>query len=849
MVSDAMQHYIFCYKPVSLINLYHYRMKQLFAALGLALAANAFANQPDSVYIFAHAGKDGRSGMRLAWSTRPDGGWQTIGGDYTFLASDFGPWGSGKRMYDPQLVYDKADGLWRCTWKSTSTGKTITYTDSRDLKSWNPQIYYADTDAKTPDLKVTVTAMPVDGTEYTGSVIRVPYALVKELGQYVDHRRYREQLHAQQAKDDAVRFADLSAKLTDASKGLQATATFDVADSKPISTNLIGIFFEDINYGADGGLYAELVQNRDFEYYAGEGRRDAEWGPLKAWTATDGAVIAVDSVDPIHANNPHYLRLAGGRLSNSGYDGIVLKKGARYDFSAFVRVPAKTGGKLTVRLCDENGHTVATKVLSVKGGDKWHKVKAELMADADVKAGSLSLNYSGSEIELDMVSLFPRDTFHGRPNGLRADLAQVFADLKPRFVRFPGGCVAHGNGLDNMYDWKGSIGPLESRKPLRNIWGYHQTRGLGYHEYFLWCEDMGAEPLPVLAAGVPCQNSGMPNHRSHNELTTYGQQGGVPMEEMDQYVQDVLDLIEYANGDVKSPWGRKRAEAGHPKPFNLKYIGIGNEDIITPIFEERFKLINDAVKAKYPDIKVVGTVGPFYQGTDYEEGWRFASQEGVDLVDEHYYVSPGWFIHNQDFYDNYDRSKPHVYLGEYASHKAGRINDIETALSIALYLTAVERNADVVELSSYAPLLAKRGHTQWTPDLTYFDNTSVTLTPDYWVQHMYGNNPGSEYIANDVKLSLKQPDADVSNRVGFSAVRDGASGDLLLRMVNMLPVELPMQLQATGVSLGGSHSAVILTGDINDRNATPKELEITLDSAKPVYTMPPYSFTILRIKN
>lgn len=823
-------------------------MKQLLAAMGLVLAATAFANQPDSVYIFAHAAKDGKTGLRIAWSTRADGGWQTIGEDYTFVSSDFGPWGSGKRMYDPQLLYTPSDGLWHCMWRATATGKTLSYTTSADLKSWKPQVYYSSDDPNAMHIRADVVTMPVGGRDYSGSVLRVPYALVKELGQYVDHRRYREALHNQLAKDDAVRFASLSSNLTDSGRGLQARVSFDLNDTKPISTNLIGIFFEDINYGADGGLYAELVQNRDFEYYPGEGKRDAEWGPLKAWKALDGAVVTVDSVSPIHANNAHYIKLSGGRLTNAGYDGMVLKKGAKYDFSAFVRIPGKPVGKLTVELLDANGRVLASEQVGVKGGSDWRKVKAELIPDADTEAGSIALKYAGEEIQLDMVSLFPRDTFHGHSNGLRADLAQVFADLKPRFVRFPGGCVAHGNGLDNIYDWKGSIGPLESRKPLRNIWGYHQTRGLGYHEYFVWCEDMGAEPLPVLAAGVPCQNSGMPGHRSHDELTTYGQQCGVPMEEMDSYVQDVLDLIEYANGDVKSTWGRKRAENGHPKPFNLKYIGIGNEDMITPLFEERFKLINDAVKAKYPDIKVVGTVGPFYEGSDYDEGWRFATQEGVDLVDEHYYVAPGWYIHNQDYYDNYDRSKPHVYLGEYASHKPGRPNDIETALSVALYLTGVERNADVVELSSYAPLLAKRGHTQWTPDLTYFDNTSVTLTPDYWVQHMYGNNPGSEYIASDVQLSLKRPDADVSNRVGFSAVRDAVTGDLLLRMVNMLPVEVEMTFDAAGAELAGTHRGTILTGRYDDRKAAPRDIEVVLDGNSPAYKMPPYSFTILRIK-
>ena len=253
-----------------------------------------------------------------------------------------------------------------------------------------------------------------------------------------------------------------------------------------------------------------------------------------------------------------------------------------------------------------------------------------------------------------MVSLFPVNTFKGRENGLRADLAQTLADLKPRFVRFPGGCVAHGNGLDNIYDWKGSIGKLEERKPLANLWGYHQTRGLGYHEYFQFCEDIGAEPLPVLAAAVPCQNSGWPSRFTHDDLTRYGQQGGLPMDSLDSYIQDVLDLIEYANGPADSGWGARRAAAGHPEPFNLKYLGIGNEDMITEVFEERFNRINAAVKKAHPEIMVVGTVGPFYEGADYDEGWRIAREQKLDLVDEHYYVDPAWLIYNQDYYDDYD---------------------------------------------------------------------------------------------------------------------------------------------------------------------------------------------------
>lgn len=289
---------------------------------------------------------------------------------------------------------------------------------------------------------------------------------------------------------------------------------------------------------------------------------------------------------------------------------------------------------------------------------------AVLKADADADHASIKVEPLGTgKVALDMISLFPQQTFKGRKNGLRADLAQTLADLKPKFMRFPGGCVAHGDGLHNIYNWKETIGPLEARKPQRNLWGYHQTKGLGYYEYFQFCEDMGCEPLPVLAAGVSCQNS---SDRGH------GQQGGIPMDKMPEYVQDVLDLIEWANGDAKTTkWGKLRAEQGHPAPFNLKYIGIGNEDLISKTFEERYLMIVKAVKEKYPDIVVCGTSGPWSEGSDYETGWRLAKDHKIDMIDEHYYQTPGWFIYHQDYYDQYDRNGSKVYLGEYAAHTPG----------------------------------------------------------------------------------------------------------------------------------------------------------------------------------
>ena len=408
--------------------------------------------------------------------------------------------------------------------------------------------------------------------------------------------------------------------------------------------------------------------------------------------------------------------------------------------------------------------------------------------------------------------------------------------------------MAHGDGIDNIYDWKGSIGPLEARKPLRNLWGYHQTRGLGYFEYFQFCEDIGAEPVPVLAAGVPCQNSGGGTQYGHDDLTKYGQQCGIPMEQMPEYVQDVLDLIEYANGDSrKAEWGRKRAEAGHPEPFNLKYIGIGNEDLITEVFEERFTMIYNAVREKYPEVTVIGTVGPFYEGTDYNEGWKLASKLDIPMVDEHYYVAPGWFIHNQDYYDRYDRSKPKVYLGEYAAHLPGRPNNMETALSEALYLTSVERNADVVAMTSYAPLLAKEGHTQWNPDLIYFNNSEVKPTTDYYVQQMFGQNAGNHYISSKVIVD-KAPDA-VQKRIGVSVVKDDTSGDYIVKLVNLLPVEVKTKINMEDISLlCPMATKTVLKGAPTDKEAKPLTETFDVNGKNIDYTMPAYSFSVIRIK-
>ncbi|WP_291530324.1 alpha-L-arabinofuranosidase C-terminal domain-containing protein [Bacteroides sp. UBA939] len=823
--------------------------------LSLALPVQAKVdNEPDRVYLFSYSNHDGKSGLKFAWS--PDGEkWFSVADGFAYVNSDFGPWGRAKTMFNPHLMQTRADGKWHCIWAATNTGEALAYVTSSDLQTWEAQKYFSPAERSKYEPKdvfpTTAKKLVINGREQEGRVQEVPYSTVLQITRYAEAKKYRRTLYAERTEQDPVRFANL--------KPVEATICVKAGEAKSISSNLIGIFFEDINYAADGGLYAELIQNRDFEYTPTDRGDDRNWNSTHSWTLQGSdATLNIATDVPIHPNNSHYavfeVNTPGASLMNTGFDGIALKKGEKYDFSLFSRVLATEGGKLNakggkvkVALQTKDGREVAATTLSIASKD-WKNQRTVLTATADAADAALTITpLAPGKYALDMISLFPQNTFKGRKNGLRADLAQTLADLRPRFVRFPGGCVAHGDGIDNIYDWKGSIGPLEARKPLRNLWGYHQTRGLGYHEYFLFCEDMGAEPVPIVAAGVPCQNSGSCAHHSHDELTCMGQQGGIPMEEMPQYIQDVLDLVEYANGDArKTPWGKKRAEAGHPKPFNLKYIGIGNEDMVTEVFTERFKMIFDAVREKYPEVTVIGTAGPFYEGTDYEVGWDFATELGVPMVDEHYYVEPGWLIHNQDYYDRYDRSKAKVYLGEYAAHLPGRPNNVETALAEALYLTAVERNGDIVEMTSYAPLLAKEGRTQWNPDLIYFNNTEVKPTVGYYTQLMYGENSGNEYLASEVKLNNGW-DA-VTKRVGVSVVKDGGTGDYIVKLVNMLPVEVSAQVTLDGATLvNPSATKTVLTGDPKDRGAKPVSSGFEVEGNSFAYAMPAYSFTVIRV--
>ncbi len=855
-----------------------YLLLLFFCSQSITASVLKTTNEPDSAYIFAYATdkNTNHNGLHFAWSTDAET-WYSIGPEHRFLGSDYGTWGPQKRMLAPVVFQDK-DGLWRCLFSVNEQDGVVANASSPDLINWRPQSYpilttagkcgaievgYSTKDnhyfiswvSKTGIYATTtkdfhtftpVVAVPeaarfnqrsmvqIAGEDQTGTILKVSWNTIDELIKAQKLADYKRFLHSETMAGDATRFASL--------KPVEASVTVNPAQSKSISDMLIGIFFEDINYAADGGIYAELIQNRDFEYALNDKKdSDPTWNSTKAWSLRgEGTKWEIQTADPIHANNPHYAVLTveqpGAVLANEGFGGIPVKAGSKYYFSVFSRMLQGKGGKITVRLVDANGEVCGQTTVNCSVVN-WKKQEVLLTATRTAANAHLELipQFTGS-VALDMISLFPQNTFKNRKNGLRPDLAQTLADMKPRFIRFPGGCVAHGDGLDNMYRWKNTIGPLEGRKPQRNIWNYHQTAGLGYFEYFQYCEDIGAEPLPVLPAGVPCQNS---SHGGH------GQQCGIPMCEMQAYVQEVLDLIEWANGDAKTTWGKKRAEAGHPKPFNLKYIGIGNEDLISDVFEERYTMICKAVQEKYPEMIIIGTVGPFYEGSDYEEGWRIATELGLPMVDEHYYESPGWYINNQQYYDRYDRNKPKVYLGEYAAHLPGRPSNIETSLAEALHLANVERNGDVVSLTSYAPLLAKEGNTQWTPDLIYFNNTEVKPTVDYYVQMLYGQNAGDSYIPSLIKLS--NPMSAVTKRVATSVVRDSRTGDYIVKIVNLLPVavKLDMDLSPLG-ALATEGAYTVLSGKPDDKTAKPVTKTVTVsDVCKG--EVPAYSFSVLRV--
>lgn len=617
-------------------------------------------------------------------------------------------------------------------------------------------------------------------------------------------------------------------------------STYCPAQKKAISEELLGIFFEDINFGADGGLNAELLQNGAFEYSASDrGWGQETWQPMTAWRlerwGTQG-YASVETAQPLNHNNRHYVDLTieapvhnAVGLRNLGWDGIPIKAGAKYEFSAWLRV--NEGGTLpaTVTLqAGDKAHTVVAESTLDVSGDKWQKYNLELTATAAADSASMLLMFKApGHVSVDQVSLLPADTYKG--HGLRRDLCEALEALHPRFMRFPGGCVAHGHGIGNIYQWKRTIGPVEQRAGQRNLWGYRQSYQMGYHELLQLCEDIGATPLPVVAAGVTCQ---------YARQKASGQEA-IPMADMPAYVQDVLDLIEYCNGDASTTWGKQRAANGHPKPFNLKYLGLGNEDKITPAFEERMTMLCQAVKSKYPDIQIIGTAGAMPEGENFEKGWALSRRLGNDLIDEHYYAAPEWLMSRLHRYDGYERKGPKVYLGEWASKGSKWHN----ALAEAAYLTSLERNADIVRLASYAPLFGRLTHTQWNPDLIYFDNHGVYPSVNYLIQQLFGCNGGAYYIDGVCKTDTTLQTSCVQTK----------TGNVIIKIVNTGAEAQPCHIDLAPVGKHGKQGALTLLqgkpDDINDKqhpNTVQPVVKPYKVAGKMDYQAPPYSVSMIR---
>lgn len=581
---------------------------------------------------------------------------------------------------------------------------------------------------------------------------------------------------------------------------------------------MYGIFFEDINYAADGGLYGELVKNRSFEF------PDA----LMGWKAFGKFEVKNDG--PFE-RCPHYVVLGysghndtATGLQNEGYFGIGIEKAEDYRFSVWAKA-VSGDATVEVSLVDENTmeehQEFATAELKVSGNE-WKKYELVLKPTKTVQKANLRLLLKGkNSVALEHVSLFPKHTFKDRDNGMRRDLAQALYDLHPGVFRFPGGCIVEGSSLDQRYQWKNSIGPVENRPLNGNRWlstfnyrlfpDYYQSYGLGFYEYFLLSEDIGAEPLPVLNVGMACQYQNWNNPKAH-----------VPVDSLQPYIQDCLDLIEFANGDVNTTWGKKRAEMGHPAPFNLKFLAVGNEQWDN-LYYERLRPFVKAIKAKYPNIKLIGTSGPDSEGKMFDKGWKAMKELKADLVDEHFYRNEHWFLSHGLRYEGYDRKGPKVFAGEYACHGKGKKwNHFETSLYEAAFMTDLERNADVVDMATYAPLFAHVDGWQWRPDMIWYDNTRMFKTVSYYVQQMYACNKGTNV------LPLTMNGKAVAGQEGqdglfASAVVDKQKGEVIVKVANTSDKTQEVTLNLNG--LKGSRSASLTTLQCDNMDA-----ENTLDN-------------------
>ena len=559
----------------------------------------------------------------------------------------------------------------------------------------------------------------------------------------------------------------------------------------PIQSTMYGIFFEDINYGADGGLYAELVKNRSFEFE----------NPFGGWTPFGN--VSVQTQKPCFDRNPHYVRLSyekeltGTGLDNEGFNGIGIREGEKYDFSLYARTRSGDAPvKLRINLVDSRNDLYEQKEIEVSGKE-WKKYTVVLTPGATEARSRLRITMvTKGIVDLEHISLFPQKTFNNRPNGMRADLAQALKELKPGVFRFPGGCIVEGTNRATRYQWKNTVGPVENRPININRWNYtfshkkfpdyYQSCGLGFFEYFLLSEDIGAEPLPVLNCGLSCQYE----NQDPNE--------NCPVDKLQPYIDDALDLIEFANGSATSEWGKIRADMGHPAPFNLKLIAIGNEQW-GPLYPERLELFVKAIRAKYPEIKIIGSSGPQSEGEDFDYLWPEMRRLKVDLVDEHFYRSPEWFLNGAKRYDSYDRQGPKVFAGEYACHGKGKKwNHFNAALLEAAFMTGLERNADIVHMATYAPLFAHVEGWQWRPDMIWFDNLNSVRTVSYYVQQLYAQNKGT----NVLPLTMNKKSvtgAEGQNGLFASAVYDKDKNELIVKVANTSNTAQSISLNFAGL--------------------------------------------------
>jgi alpha-L-arabinofuranosidase len=619
-----------------------------------------------------------------------------------------------------------------------------------------------------------------------------------------------------------------------------------------INPAMWGIFFEDINFGADGGLYAEMVKNRAFEF------PDAMMGWTKLCPSKARGELSIRDEQPFNAANAHYLHIESeGKdlfgVANEGFRGMGVKSGEAYNFSAQIRTVAGAP-KLRVELYGADGALLDSVRLNNFSND-WQKITAVLHPkDTDAKAKLYVLVDGKGAVDVDMVSLFPAKTWKNRPGGLRADMVQMLADLHPGFMRFPGGCIVEGSELSKRYQWKKTIGPVDERPLLINRWNYEflhrptpdyfQSFGLGFYEFFQLCEDIGTEPLPILNCGMACQfNSG--------ELC--------PIEELQPYIQDALDLIEFANGPTNSEWGAKRAALGHPEPFHLKMLGVGNEQWGQQ-YIDRYTKFATAIKAKYPEIQLISAAGPDPGDSRFKFAWSKLRALHADIIDEHCYAKPEWFYANTHRYDTYDRSGPKVFMGEYAAQSDYTVsvknrNTLECALAEAAYLTGLERNADVVRMASYAPIFANTEAWQWTPDLIWVDSLNLYGTPNYYVQQLFSRNRGD--VVLPVKLDGIETAASGLQNFYASATHDDRTGEIILKAVNPGADAKTVNLKLTGLSqIEPEGKATLLTGDnlseVNSMVApgkvSPVESKLENAAANFTYTFSPRSMTVLRIK-